>query len=136
RIVIWGLAFKPNTDDLREAPSIDVIEGILKAGGEVFVHDPRAIEAGREIFGDRIQYCEDAYEAIEGADALVTCTEWMEYRSPDFDRMRAQMRQPVIFDGRNIWDADIAARYGFEYYSVGRPPVVPKAAHASTVGAS
>ncbi len=130
RVVVWGLAFKPNTDDLREAPSIDVIEGILKAGGAVSAHDPRAIEAAREIFGDRIEYCEDAYAPIPGADALVTCTEWMEYRSPDFDRLVAEMRQPLIFDGRNIWDAEIAARYGFEYFSVGRPPVAPKVAGA------
>lgn len=97
-------------------------------------HDPRAIEAAREIFGDRIEYCEDAYAPIPGADALVTCTEWMEYRSPDFDRLVAEMRQPLIFDGRNIWDAEIAARYGFEYFSVGRPPVAPKVAGRGRCG--
>jgi UDPglucose 6-dehydrogenase len=120
RVVVWGLAFKPNTDDIREAPALDIIEALLRAGVQVAAHDPRALDNARAVFGDRISYHTDAYEPLGGADALVTATEWMEYRSPDFERIRAALNQPLIFDGRNIFDARIMARYNFEYYGVGR----------------
>ncbi len=124
RFVIWGLAFKPNTDDVREAPALVIVEELLKRGAAVAVHDPRALDAARRVLGERVRYCTDAYEPLGGSDALVTATEWMEYRSPDFDRLRAELKQPVIFDGRNIYDPAMMKRNDFEYYSVGRPPLL------------
>jgi UDPglucose 6-dehydrogenase len=125
KLAIWGLAFKPNTDDVREAPAITIIERLLEAGAEVAVHDPQALQTARGALGPRVSYCPDAYEALSGADALVTCTEWMEYRNPDFDEIRRRLRQPLVFDGRNIFDPAMMRRYNFEYYSVGRPPLRP-----------
>jgi UDPglucose 6-dehydrogenase len=122
---IWGLAFKPRTDDMREAPAITVIEALLKAGAELHVHDPEALSEARRIFGDRLHYHRVNYEALRGADALLVVTEWNEFRRPDFDRMRQLMKRPVIFDGRNIYDADDMRERGFTYYSVGRRPVRP-----------
>ncbi|RMF83067.1 MAG: UDP-glucose/GDP-mannose dehydrogenase family protein [Planctomycetota bacterium] len=130
RIAVWGLAFKPNTDDIREAPALSIVERLLSAGATVAVHDPRALGSARRVLGDRVLYCEDAYEAVKAAAALVTCTEWLEYRSPDFDAIRSAMIEPLIFDGRNIYDERMMRRYGFEYYSVGRPPLAPKAIRA------
>jgi UDPglucose 6-dehydrogenase len=121
KLVVWGLAFKPKTDDVREAPAITIIEALLKAGAEVAVHDPRAMDSARDVLGDRVSYHADAYEPLRGADALVTTTEWMEYRSPDFERIRNDLQQPLIFDGRNVYDVKTMARYNFEYYGVGRP---------------
>lgn len=125
KVVVWGLAFKPKTDDIREAPAISVVEALLKAGATVAVHDPRAMEAAQPVLGNRVTYHEDSYEPLAGADALVACTEWMEYRSPDFDRIRELLKQPLIFDGRNIYDLDVMARYDFEYHSIGRPSLNP-----------
>lgn len=124
KLALWGVAFKPNTDDIREAPAITAIEELLKAGAAIAVHDPKAIEHTRQIFGDRVEYCTDAYAALQDADALVAMTEWMEYRSPDFDVIRAALKQPLIFDGRNIYTRDTMARWRFEYHSIGRPPVL------------
>lgn len=123
RLAVWGLAFKPQTDDVREAPALTIIEGLLAAGAEVAVHDPRALEAARRVLGDRVSYHADPYAALPGADALLIATEWMEFRSPDFERIRAELRQPLIFDGRNLYEPATVARYNFEYHSVGRPPV-------------
>jgi len=123
RLAAWGLAFKPETDDVREAPALTVIPALLEAGAQFAVHDPRAMEAARAVLGERVEYCEDAYAALAGAEALLIFTEWMEYRSPDFDRIRAALKQPLIFDGRNLYSPATMARYNFEYYSVGRPPV-------------
>jgi len=125
KLAVWGLAFKPKTDDIREAPAVTIIEELLKAGARVAVHDPQALDNARAVFGDRISYHGDAYEVLRGAEALVTVTEWMEYRSPDFERIRAELKQPLIFDGRNIYDPKFMARYNFEYYSVGRPALRP-----------
>lgn len=125
KLAVWGLAFKPNTDDVREAPAITIIERLLEAGALVAVHDPQSLQTAREVLGERVSYCPDAYEALIGADALVTCTEWMEYRSPDFDEIRRRLRQPLIFDGRNIFNPAMMRRYNFEYYSVGRPALRP-----------
>ncbi|MBI5866494.1 MAG: UDP-glucose/GDP-mannose dehydrogenase family protein [Planctomycetes bacterium] len=125
RIVVWGLAFKPKTDDVREAPAISVIEDLLKDGAKIAVHDPRALESAKAALGGRVSYHADAYEPLKGADALVACTEWMEYRSVDFKRIHDELKQPVIFDGRNIWDPELMRRYGFEYFSIGRPAVKP-----------
>jgi len=125
KFAIWGLAFKPQTDDVREAPALTIIAGLLDAGASVAVHDPRALESTRAVFGDRITYCTDPYAVLPAADALLILTEWMEFRSPDFPRIRAALKQPLIFDGRNVFAPATMARYNFEYYSVGRPPVKP-----------
>ena len=125
RLAVWGLAFKPNTDDIREAPAITIVAALLEAGAQVAVHDPRALDNTRAVFGERVSYHTDAYTALHGADALVVVTEWNEYRSPDFERIRAELSQPLIFDGRNIYDPGMMARYNFEYYSVGRPVLRP-----------
>jgi UDPglucose 6-dehydrogenase len=123
RFAVWGLAFKPRTDDMREAPAVTVIEALLKAGAEVHAHDPEALPEARKVFGERIHYHRVNYEALEGADALLIVTEWNEFRRPDFERMRALMKHPVIFDGRNVYDRSVMRAHGFTYYSIGRPPV-------------
>jgi UDPglucose 6-dehydrogenase len=110
---------------VREAPALTIIAGLLDAGARVAVHDPRALESTRAVFGDRITYCTDPYAVLPAADALLILTEWMEFRSPDFPRIRAALKQPLIFDGRNVFAPATMARYNFEYYSVGRPPVNP-----------
>jgi UDPglucose 6-dehydrogenase len=117
---IWGLAFKPRTDDMRDAPSITVIESLLAAGARVQAFDPEAMEEARKIFGDRIQYTHRNYDALHGAAALLILTEWNEFRRPDFARINALLKQPVIFDGRNIYDPGDVRKLGFTYYSIGR----------------
>ncbi len=119
---LWGLAFKPNTDDMREAPSRTIMEKLWAAGARVRAYDPVAGEEARRVFGGRpdLAICASAYEAIEGADALVIATEWQEFRSPDFDRLKAGLKEPAIFDGRNLYDPQLLARFGFSYYAVGR----------------
>jgi UDPglucose 6-dehydrogenase len=119
---LWGLAFKPNTDDMREAPALTVIEELLAAGASVRAFDPVALGEARRIFGDRagLTLVDDAWAALEGADALAIVTEWHEFRSPDFDAIRGQLRHPVIFDGRNLYNPDLMTRLGFSYYGVGR----------------
>jgi UDPglucose 6-dehydrogenase len=128
RIAVWGLAFKPNTDDMREAPSLVTIEGLLARGAEVIAHDPVAEEEAARHLGDRVAYAPTNYEALEGAHALLIHTEWLPYRNPDFERMKAAMAEPLIFDGRNLYDPADVARAGFEYHSIGRPTAAPKAA--------
>ncbi len=120
---IWGLAFKPRTDDMREAPSLVVVEELLAAGARVQVHDPEAIDNARKIFGNRVSYHKVNYEALAGADALIILTEWNEFRHPNFQRIRAALRQPVIFDGRNLYDPELMKALEFKYYSVGRKPI-------------
>ncbi|HKV55049.1 MAG TPA: UDP-glucose/GDP-mannose dehydrogenase family protein [Candidatus Binataceae bacterium] len=120
---IWGLAFKPRTDDMREAPSVVVIDELLKSGARVQVHDPEALESARGIFGDRVSYHRTNYEALAGADALVILTEWNEFRHPNFQRIKAELKQPVIFDGRNLYDPALMKALEFRYYSIGRRPV-------------
>jgi UDPglucose 6-dehydrogenase len=117
---VWGLSFKPKTDDMREAPSIEVIEGLLGKGARVTCHDPVAERAAHRHFGDRVRYVATPYEALEGAEALFVVTEWNEFRHPDFDRMKALMRTPVIFDGRNVYDPARMRDKGFVYYGIGR----------------
>ena len=119
-IAVWGLAFKPNTDDMRDAPSLVTIEGLLERGARVVAHDPEAMTEARRRFGDRVEWCEDDYAALEGSAALAIHTEWSPYRRPDFDRMKAAMAQPLVFDGRNLYDPKRMAKLGFEYHSVGR----------------
>jgi UDPglucose 6-dehydrogenase len=119
-IAVWGLAFKPKTDDMREAPATVLIRTLLEKGAKVQVFDPEAMKVARGLFGTKITYAPKGYEALRGADALGIVTEWHEFREPDFARMRKLMRQPVIFDGRNIYDPKQIAAHGFTYYSIGR----------------
>jgi UDPglucose 6-dehydrogenase len=117
---VWGLAFKPRTDDMREAPSIPLIEALLSAGVLVQAFDPEAIRVAKGIFGSRITYAASGYDAVKGADALAIVTEWNEFRRPDFGRMRSVMRSPVVFDGRNLYAPAHMKQNGFTYYSIGR----------------
>lgn len=124
RFAIWGLSFKPETDDMRAAPSLVVVRGLLDAGAEVRAHDPAAMEVARELYlGDSIAYAEDEYEACREADALVLVTEWLQYRRPDWERLRGLMRRPVVFDGRNIFEPSRMRSLGFRYFPVGREQV-------------
>ena len=120
-IALWGLSFKPRTDDMREAPAIPIIEGLLKRGARVRAFDPEARDVARRIFKKRITYARNAYDALTKADALLIVTEWNEFREPDFARMKRVMRSPAIFDGRNILDPVQIRGLGFSYWSVGRP---------------
>ncbi|MGH7545114.1 MAG: UDP-glucose dehydrogenase family protein [Gemmatimonadota bacterium] len=120
---VWGLSFKPETDDMREASSIVIVEGLLERGAQVRAHDPQAMRAARGVFGDRITYCAHEYETLEGADALVVVTEWNQYRRPDFERVRGLLRRPLVFDGRNLYAPERMAALGFTYYSIGRAAV-------------
>lgn len=120
---VWGLAFKPRTDDIREAPSLVVVEELLAAGAKVQVHDPEALENARRIFGDRVIYCPLNYDALKAADALLILTEWNEFRHPNFQRIKSLLKNPVIFDGRNLYDPALMRALDFRYYSIGRRPV-------------
>ena len=119
RIAIWGLAFKPGTDDIRESPSVTTIEFLINEGCEIVGHDPEAMANIRETFGEQVQLVDDAYEAVRGADALLLLTEWRQYQYPEFDRLKELMRTPVILDGRNIWVTYQLEAQGFEYAGVG-----------------
>ncbi len=119
-VAVWGLAFKPRTDDMREAPALTLIEGLLAGGAAVRVYDPKAMDVARRILGERVTYCSRSYEALEGADALAVVTEWNEFREPDFERMRAVMRRPAVFDGRNIFNPQSLKEQGFHYEGIGR----------------
>jgi UDPglucose 6-dehydrogenase len=120
---VWGLAFKPNTDDIREAPALEIIEALLSAGALVRAFDPEAMNNVQSLLGNRIHFCETQYECLEGADALVIATEWNEFRTPDFDKMLSLMNDPVVFDGRNVFDVSQMEKKGFYYESIGRPLV-------------
>jgi UDPglucose 6-dehydrogenase len=120
KVGVWGLAFKPKTDDMREAPSVPLIEALLDAGAKVVAHDPEATKVAKGIFGNRVSYTSSNYAAIKGADALAIVTEWNEFRRPDFARMKSLMKSPVVFDGRNLFTPEQMKQNGFTYYSVGR----------------
>jgi UDPglucose 6-dehydrogenase len=122
-LAIWGLAFKPRTDDIREAPALVLIDFLLKADVKVRVHDPEAMANVRAIYGDKLVYCDRPYGALEGADGLAIVTEWAEFRNPDFEIMRRLLNEKVIFDGRNVYDPRIMSGLGFTYYSIGRRTV-------------
>ena len=129
---VWGLSFKPRTDDMREAPSISIIRDLVERGARVRATDPEAIDEARKVFGDAIEYTEHPMESLEGADALLLVTEWSEFRNPDFEAMKRKLVQPVVFDGRNIFPKDTLAKLGFTYYPIGSVPVnVPKAVPAT-----
>ena len=120
-IAIWGLAFKPNTDDIREAPALTIINDLLDAGAKIKVYDPEAMGNVKQIYGDRIIFCETQYEAINHADALAIVTEWQVFRTPDFDKIKESLVNPAIFDGRNVYDTRRMRKLGFYYESIGRP---------------
>ena len=122
-LAVWGLAFKPRTDDMREAPSVTVIEALLAAGARIRAHDPEALGNARRIFGDRVTYHTINYDALKDADALLILTEWNEFRHPNFQRIRDWLKQPVIFDGRNLYDPELMKALHFTYYSIGRQPI-------------
>ena len=119
-VACWGLSFKPRTDDMREAPSITIIEHLLAAGAVVRAHDPEAIKEARKIFADRIEYSSNQYDILDGSDALAIITDWSEYRNPDFDRIKNALRTPTIVDGRNLYKPDRMATAGFNYVPLGR----------------
>jgi UDPglucose 6-dehydrogenase len=119
-VAVWGLSFKPKTDDMREAPAIPLIESLVSGGASVQAHDPEAMKVARGIFGSKISYAANNYDALKGADCLAIVTEWNEFRRPDFERMRSLMRSPVVFDGRNLFTPDQMKQSGFTYYSIGR----------------
>ena len=120
KMAIWGLAFKPNTDDIREAPALDVINELLLKGVNISAYDPEAMPNMKTIYGDKINFASNSYDALDGVDCLLICTEWSEFRSPDFDKMKSIMKTPIIFDGRNIFDLEDMEDKGFHYESVGR----------------
>jgi UDPglucose 6-dehydrogenase len=123
-IAVWGLAFKPRTDDVREAPALVLIDSLLQAGTQVRVHDPESLANVRSLYGERLSYSDRPYGALEQADALAVVTEWNEFRNPDFEVMRRLMRQPIIFDGRNVFEPARMAALGFTYHGIGRASVV------------
>lgn len=120
KFAMWGLSFKPNTDDMREAPSLVLIEKIIQAGGSVTAYDPVAMEETKHMIGDKIEYVSDPYDALENANALLLVTEWSEFRLPHFDQIKEKLSNPLILDGRNIYDKEEMTKLGFEYYSIGR----------------
>jgi UDPglucose 6-dehydrogenase len=119
-LAVWGVAFKPRTDDIREAPALVLIEELLREGVKLRVHDPEALANARALYGDRLVYCDRPYGALEGADGLAIVTEWQEFRRPDFELMRRLLRRPVIFDGRNLYEPKSLEPFGFTYYGIGR----------------
>ena len=120
RLAVWGLSFKPRTNDIREAPAIDIIEGLLDGGATVVAYDPEAMEEARKVFASRVKFAGSGYECLAGADALILTTEWQAFRNPNFERMKDEMRQPTVFDGRNVYDPQQMREMGFTYYGIGR----------------
>ncbi|PJB00148.1 MAG: UDP-glucose 6-dehydrogenase, partial [Ignavibacteria bacterium CG_4_9_14_3_um_filter_36_18] len=121
---LWGLAFKPNTDDVRDAPAFTVIRELQKNGASVTAYDPEAMATTKAVLGDSIKYAKISYEALEGADALIIVTEWNEFRNPNFEKIRSLIKDPVIFDGRNLYDLDKLKDLNFVYYSIGRKTIL------------
>jgi UDPglucose 6-dehydrogenase len=120
RVAVWGLAFKPNTDDMREAPALTLIEELLVAGASVVAHDPVAMDEAARRLGSRVEFAASGYQAATGADALAVVTDWNEYRHPDFARIKQVLKRPIIVDGRNLYPLHRMAELGFKYYSIGR----------------
>jgi UDPglucose 6-dehydrogenase len=125
KIALWGLAFKPNTDDIREAPALYIINELVKEGAIITAFDPEAMKNVKELIGEKIQFVENQYEALPGCDALLIATEWNEFRTPDFEKMGSLMNNKVIFDGRNVFDLDQMKELGYYYESIGRKTIVP-----------
>tara|TARA_B110000467_G_scaffold62565_1_gene57088 strand:- start:25 stop:669 length:645 start_codon:yes stop_codon:yes gene_type:complete len=120
KLAVWGLAFKPETDDVREAPAIYLIEKLLNKGASLSVYDPEAMPNIKKQFGETLNYCNSMYEALENADALIICTEWSIFRTPDFNKVKQLLKQSIIFDGRNLYDVEEIKKEGFIYTSIGR----------------
>lgn len=120
KFALWGLAFKPNTDDIREAPALYIIDALTAAGASLCVYDPEAMKNVEKLLGDKVEYAETQYDALPGADALIIATEWNEFRTPDFDKIRELVKEQVIFDGRNVFDVEQIRKRGFHYESIGR----------------
>jgi len=123
KIAIWGLSFKPNTDDIREAPALEIINNLLEKGAKIIAYDPEAMNNVKSLLGDKIEYAKDPYEAIQNAEVLAIVTEWNAFRMPDFDKMKNLLKEPIIFDGRNLYDVNDMLEKGFYYESIGRPIV-------------
>jgi UDPglucose 6-dehydrogenase len=123
KIALWGLAFKPYTDDIREAPALYNIDKLLEAGAQIRAYDPEAMENVRGLVGDKIEFADDAYDAVDGADALMIATEWPVFRTPDFEEVGHRIKEKVIFDGRNLYSLDEMNDLGFKYFSIGRATV-------------
>jgi UDPglucose 6-dehydrogenase len=123
KIALWGLAFKPNTDDIREAPALDIIESLLGEGAEIVAYDPEAMENTKSVIGDRIAYAKDELSALDGADALIIATEWPLFRNPEFNDMAKRLKNKAVFDGRNLYDPATMKEFGFYYASIGRQTV-------------
>jgi UDPglucose 6-dehydrogenase len=119
-VALWGLAFKPNTDDMREAPSLTIIDALQREGVTIRAYDPEAMEEAKRRLGRTVKFVDNNYDALKGADALLVVTEWSEFRRPDFDRIKLLMKEPVIFDGRNVYDPKVMKEKGFVYYGIGR----------------
>lgn len=134
RFAVWGLAFKPRTDDIREAPALTLLNYLIDKGATIQVHDPEAMQHIRDIYGNKLIYCESAMDALNGANALAINTEWKVYHNPDFDEMRTRMNEYVIFDGRNLYEPERMQRHGFTYHSIGRPAVIIAADSAVGTG--
>jgi len=126
RFGMWGLAFKPNTDDVREAPAYIIIDALLEAGAEVVAFDPEAMENTKKRYGNNIQYAENSYAALKDASALLLVTEWNEFRKPEWSKVKSLLKEQVIFDGRNIYDPEDMKEFGFDYFSIGRPSVLAR----------
>jgi len=122
-IAMWGLAFKPNTDDIREAPALEMIDELKNRGANIKVYDPEAMLNVKELIKDKVEYCNSSYDTIDGADFLVIATEWPEFRTPDFQKIKNSLRESVIFDGRNLFDLEMMKKHGFTYYSIGRTSI-------------
>jgi UDPglucose 6-dehydrogenase len=122
-VAMWGLAFKPNTDDIREAPALEMIDALIERGASVRCYDPEAMENVKQVMGDKITFCESGYDTLNGSDFLVIATEWPEFRTPDFEKIGAQLTEKVIFDGRNLFDLEVVKKHGFSYYSIGRQDI-------------
>jgi UDPglucose 6-dehydrogenase len=125
KFALWGLAFKPNTDDIREAPALYIIDALIKEGAAISVFDPEAMKNVKELIGDKVEYAENQYDALKDADALIIATEWNEFRTPNFLKIVTTLKNKVIFDGRNLFDVNAIRELGFYYESIGRNPAIP-----------
>ena len=125
RFALWGLAFKPNTDDIREAPALDIIQALLADGASLCVYDPEAMNNVKNILGDKVMYAENQYDCLQSADALIIATEWNEFRTPNFLKIVTALKNKVIFDGRNLFETDAIRELGFYYESIGREIAIP-----------
>ena len=125
KIAVWGLAFKPRTDDMREAPSIDLIKGLVERGVTIAGFDPQSMENAKLVMPEGVEYVTNSYDALNGADALCICTEWSVFQRPDFDEIKQRLERPLIFDGRNLYDPERMSQRGFTYFAIGRGERLP-----------